>query len=143
MSPLTLPAAAVGAELRLVGTPFSVGQARALVAGMLPGFGRLDEVLLVVSELATNAVLHSASGAAGGTFTVRVELEAGAVTVAVVDQGPALVPARRPDGEGGHGLALVAELADAYEMTVTEHGRTAWCRLDWPTPVGPDLGGPL
>ncbi|WP_250564524.1 ATP-binding protein [Sphaerisporangium fuscum] len=122
----------VAADLRFSGTPMSIGQARTLAALILPDCPRLADVLVVVSELATNAVLHSASGATGGTYRLRVDVGPGAVEVAVDDQGPALVPARRPDGEGGHGLHLVAELADAYEVTLTETGRTAWCRLDMP-----------
>ncbi|MBX6386694.1 MAG: ATP-binding protein [Microbispora sp.] len=118
--------------LALPGLPESVSAARAFAAGCLPvGCPRADDVALVVSELATNAVLHSASGAPGGTFVVLVDAEPGAVAVAVADQGPALVPGVRPLGEGGHGLHLVAELADAYEVTTTETCRTAWCRLDW------------
>jgi anti-sigma regulatory factor (Ser/Thr protein kinase) len=131
MTQTITPVTAVSAELRFTGTSVSIGQARAVVAGLLPGCPRLNEVLIVISELATNAVLHSASGADGGTFGVRVDVEPGAVAIAVLDQGPALVPARRPDGEGGRGLAVVAELADAYEFTITPAGRTAWCRLDY------------
>ncbi|MEV7808970.1 ATP-binding protein [Microbispora sp. NPDC088329] len=118
--------------LALPGLPESVSQAREFAAGCLPaGCPRVDEVALVVSELATNAVLHSASGVPGGTFVVLVDVEPSSVAVAVADQGPALVPAMRPLGEGGHGLDLVAALADAYEVTTTETGRTAWVRLDW------------
>lgn len=113
------------------GLPGSVGQARAVAAASLPaGCPRAGDVAVVVSELATNALLHSASGKPGGTFQVRVEAEPGGVAVAVVDQGPALMPATRDD-EGGRGLAMVAVLADAYEVTVTDTGRTAWCRLVW------------
>jgi serine/threonine-protein kinase RsbW len=131
MKPQTLTATgtAVAAELRFPGIPESVARARLAVGVLLPGCPRLADVLLVVSELATNAVLHSASGALGGSYRLRVEVGPDAVEVAVDDQGPALFPARRAAGEGGHGLHLVAELADDYEVTVTETGRTAWCRL--------------
>jgi serine/threonine-protein kinase RsbW len=123
---------------RFPGTAASIGQARAWVAGLLPpGCPRVADVALVVSELATNAVLHSASGAPGGVFEIRVDVEPGVVAVAVADAGPALVPATR-QGEFGRGLELVAEVADAYEATVTEAGRTAWCRLDWPDPRAVD-----
>ncbi|MFI7632447.1 ATP-binding protein [Microbispora rosea] len=118
--------------LALPGLPESVSAARSFATGCLPAdCPRADDVALVVSELATNAVLHSASGAPGGTFVVLVDVEPDAIAVAVADQGPALVPAMRPLGEGGHGLELVAELADAYEVTTTQTGRTAWVRLDW------------
>jgi anti-sigma regulatory factor (Ser/Thr protein kinase) len=124
---------------RIPGQPETLALARAWVLALLPeACPRADDVALVVSELATNAVLHSASGAPGGTVDVLVDIELDAVAVAVVDQGPALVPAMRPAGEGGHGLALVTELADAYEVTCTETSRTVWCRLDWPTELGRD-----
>jgi anti-sigma regulatory factor (Ser/Thr protein kinase) len=112
------------------GTAESIGQARAWVAGLLPpGWPRAHDVALVVSELATNAVIHSASGAPGGVFELRIDVEPGAVAVAVSDAGPVLVPAAR-DGDFGRGLVLVAEVADAYEATVTQTGRIAWCRID-------------
>ncbi|TLP66525.1 ATP-binding protein [Microbispora triticiradicis] len=122
--------------LALPGEPESVSAARAFATGCLPaGCPRADDVALVVSELATNAVLHSRSGDDGGTFVVLIDVEPGAVAVAVADAGPALVPGMRPEGEDEHGrgLALVADLADAYEVTTTETGRTAWVRLDWDT----------
>lgn len=131
-------------KARIPGDAAQLSLARAWVLALLPtGCPRADDVALVVSELATNAVLHSASGMPGGTVDVLVDVEPDAVALAVVDQGPALAPARRPAGEGGYGLALVAALADAYEVTATETGRTVWCRLDWPTEVGRDplIGG--
>ncbi|MEV4180697.1 ATP-binding protein [Streptosporangium canum] len=116
------------------GLPEQVSAARAWAVSCLPvGCPRVDDVALVVSELVTNAVLHSTSGLPGGTVAVRVELQAGAVVISVVDAGPRPVPARRQPGASGWGLAdIVARLADAYEATTTPAGRCAWCRLDWP-----------
>jgi anti-sigma regulatory factor (Ser/Thr protein kinase) len=120
------------AAMSLPGLPESVGEARAWALSVLPAdCPRADDVALVVSELATNAVLHSASRAPGGTFQVLVDVEAAAIVVVVVDTGPALVPAYRPAGEGGLGLFLVTELADAYEVTTAVNARMAWCRLEW------------
>ena len=48
------------------GTPASVSEARAWVAGILAGFPAAADAELMASELATNAVLHSASGLPGG-----------------------------------------------------------------------------
>jgi serine/threonine-protein kinase RsbW len=124
-------------KARIPGDAAQLSEARAWVLGLLPeACPRAADVALVVSELATNALLHSASGAPGGVVDVLVDVEPDAVALAVVDQGPAaLAPARRPDGEGGRGLQIVTALADAYEVTTTPEGRTVWCRLDWPNPL--------
>lgn len=116
------------------GTAEQVGAARTWVLALLPaGCPRADDVALVASELVTNALVHSISGAAGGEFTVRVAAtETTSVAVTVLDQGPRPVPARREAGASGWGLAdIVTALADAYEVTATPAGRTTWCRLDW------------
>jgi anti-sigma regulatory factor (Ser/Thr protein kinase) len=125
------------------GIPATIGEARAWVRELLPsGCGRVDDVVLVVSELATNAVMHSASGAPGGRYAVQVEVDPAARSVAVtcIDMGPALVKAVRPEGEGGHGLAVVNEVADVYEVRAEPTSRTVCCWLDWPatdSPSGP------
>ncbi|RVX39742.1 anti-sigma regulatory factor (Ser/Thr protein kinase) [Nonomuraea polychroma] len=120
------------AAMSLPGLLESVGEARAWALTVLPaGCPRADDVALVVSELATNAVLHSASRAPGGTFQLLVDVEADAIAVAVVDAGPAPVTVCRPAGEGGLGLVLVIELADAYEVTTAVNARRTWCRLEW------------
>ena len=116
------------------GIPATVCQARAWVREVLPReCGRVDDVVLVVSELATNAVMHSVSGAPGGRYAVQVEVDPAARSVAVtcIDMGPALVKAIRPEGEGGHGLALVNHLADSYEVRAEPTSRTVCCWLDW------------
>lgn len=125
------------------GLPEQVPAARAWVIGCLPaGFPRSADVALVTSELVTNAVLHSLSGAPGGVFTVRVEVTATGVEISVIDQGPRPVPVRREPGASGWGLAdIVARLADAYEATLTPAGRVAWCRLDWSTVPAAPVGG--
>src|SRR5205085_11338377 len=61
---------------RYIGTypaePGQVRVARAGLAGWLGGRPLTDEVILVASEFATNAVLHSDSGQ-GGAFTLRAD----------------------------------------------------------------------
>ncbi|HKR50961.1 MAG TPA: ATP-binding protein [Pseudonocardiaceae bacterium] len=93
----------------------------------------VDDVLLIVSELVTNAVVH----APGERVTVAVLLTAGDVWVAVIDQGP-----RRPlhahaadaDDEHGRGLVLVAALADRHEVQPAGTGTAVWACLKLPPP---------
>ncbi|MFI0425099.1 ATP-binding protein [Spongiactinospora sp. 9N601] len=133
MTPTTTPAPA-GVARAWPGRPDQLAAARAWALSLLPaGCPRADDVALVVGELATNAVLHSASGAPHGTYTLAIAAAApGSVEITVVDAGPAPVPADRPCGPGGWGLGIVAALADAYEVHAGPLGRIAWCRLDWP-----------
>lgn len=126
----------------LPGTAHSVPQARAWALAHLPdSCPRADDLALVVSELVTNAVLHSASGEPTGSFDLIVEVKSDCVEVTVIDQGPALVPASRGDDVFGRGLDLVQELVDDYDVVATQASRTVWCRLHWPT-TQPSLCSP-
>jgi anti-sigma regulatory factor (Ser/Thr protein kinase) len=76
---------------------------------------------LLVSEIFTNSVRHSGSGAAGETVTVTVTVAVRAwdstVRVEVTDRSGPGVPEPRPvgrDAEGGRGLQLVAGLATRW-----------------------------
>jgi histidine kinase-like protein/STAS domain-containing protein len=81
----------------------------------------------VMSELATNAVVH-----AGGDLQVGVELAEDALIVTVRDGSP--VPPRlrtaRRGRESGRGLAIVAELSRAWGcVPVAGDGKVVWARL--------------
>jgi anti-sigma regulatory factor (Ser/Thr protein kinase) len=94
----------------------------------------LDDLLLLLSELVTNAVVHSDSGrTAGGRVTVRLALSPGAVRVEVTDDGSAAgVPAVRvpePGDDGGRGLWLVDLLATEWGRRRDEAGGSVWFRL--------------
>ena len=54
------------------GTPGQVGAARRFVAELLQGSPFLDDAVVVLSELFTNAVLHTASGDPGGLVVIQV-----------------------------------------------------------------------
>jgi serine/threonine-protein kinase RsbW len=116
------------------GEPCQVGDARRWAAALLSQAGAdADIAELLTSELFTNAILHTRSGAPRGTVTVIVTA-AGAVHVH--DLGPGGPgPCPGPDGwvpgEGredfGNGLPLVTELSG--ELV---HGPAAACPMAWP-----------
>lgn len=92
-----------------------------------------DPLTLVVSELATNAITHTLSGAPGGQFTVRLEIKTPQhVYVAVRDAGPkqGRTPTRRTprlDASHGRGLALV-NLCSSRWGTLTA-GTGVWAEV--------------
>ena len=106
------------------GRPESVSAARSWVAGFFPVPATAADAALMTSELATNAVLYSASGLPCGTFTVSVRTGDGSVLVDVIDQGE--IAPRMAGSRGlGQGLALVTALADASGAD----GRDRWFAL--------------
>ena len=109
----------------LPGTPESAGLARALAREMLgDSHPALETVLLVVSELVTNAIIHSLSGADGGTEAGdRGSIEHGGPwrPLELVKPGP--------EAEHGYGLVLVDALADSWGTLASTQGRVTWCRI--------------
>src|SRR5713226_5697906 len=109
-----------------------VREARAFIRAALEGCPAADDAILGISELATNAVLHSDSSEAGGTFTVRAEVHPGDyVWIEVEDNGgPWNQRVHSPDGRP-HGLDIVRALAadsgiDGDPLT----GWAVWARIN-------------
>ena len=92
----------------------------------------VDGVLVIASELATNAVEH-----AGTPFTVTVECTSAGVTVQVRD-GSSLAPARRspdPTADGGRGLVVVDALSGSWGVRAeTDGGKSVWARCPTASP---------
>jgi serine/threonine-protein kinase RsbW len=110
-----------------------VGQARRFLARMLGGCPVAEDTILVCSELAANAVLHSASARRGGQFTVRAEIWEGHYAwLEVEDQGgPWTV--RNSEAPGGRGLAIVEALAGYWDVRGDDAARVVCARIDWPS----------
>jgi serine/threonine-protein kinase RsbW len=116
------------------GSPEHVRQVRADARGLLAGCPATEEVILCLSELAANAVLHSDSRRPGGTFTVRIESCPGAhIRIEVNDDGgPWLARAHGPGS--GRGLDIIRVLAAEWGVATSPAGRTVWARFNWPSP---------
>ena len=98
----------------LPGTASQAGQVRAALRSVLGGCPAADDVLLVVSELAANAIAHSDSGRPGGTFTVRLGHACGHhVRAEVEDQGSSWDGDLDASARHPHGLYLVTALSAA------------------------------
>jgi anti-sigma regulatory factor (Ser/Thr protein kinase) len=90
-----------------------------------------DDALLICSELATNAILHSESGKPGGWFAVRAEVGDGDyLWIEIEDQGGRWAEGERSD-LCGRGLEIVAMLADYWDVRGDDTGRVVCTRLDW------------
>lgn len=112
-----------------------VSQARRFIAEALGPVPVLDEATLLVSELCTNALLHTASGN-GGTFEVSILPRETSVRVEVHDNGSHRLPVPGPpddSAEAGRGLELVAAIADSWGHLGDEHGRSVFFELYWGT----------
>jgi serine/threonine-protein kinase RsbW len=110
-----------------------VGHARAFVAEALKGCPLVDDAVLICSELASNAVLHSASSKPGGRFTVRAEAyEGDYLWIEVEDQGGPWIEHDSSE-ECGRGLGIVAALASDWGIEGDALAQVVWARLDWPT----------
>jgi anti-sigma regulatory factor (Ser/Thr protein kinase) len=105
-------------------TPESVRAVRAFVRSELDEFRLQEEdVTLLASELATNAVLHAVTN-----YEVVVHISADAVRVEVSDLDAKLPQARlAPDGAmDGRGMTIVAALARRWGVEARPHGKVVW-----------------
>jgi anti-sigma regulatory factor (Ser/Thr protein kinase) len=109
--------------------PRQVGVARAGLAGWLDGFTRKDKAILVASEFATNAVLHSASRD-GGAFILRAEVGQDRLRIEVEDGGGPWRDRLLDDGRP-HGFDVVAAIAglENWGIDGDDRGRVAWATL--------------
>jgi anti-sigma regulatory factor (Ser/Thr protein kinase) len=108
---------------------YSPGAARDFVRDTLRGWAdpvATADAVIIASELAANAVLHARSG-----FTISLSRSAKAVRIEVSDLEPMTAgngdPALMP--RQGHGLGLVAELADTWAAEPWPGGKTIWAEL--------------
>lgn len=123
------------------GTADQVSRARQALRTFLQGRPRLDDAVMVGSELANNAVTHSRSRLPGGVYTLYATVSAtlGVTYVAVEDAGGPWD--HEGEVERRHGLDVVQALAGPANWGVNgdEGGRLVWAYLLWPGPFPRDL----
>jgi anti-sigma regulatory factor (Ser/Thr protein kinase) len=104
-----------------------VGAARAFAGAVAAEWGVTPvDLILVVGELATNAVCHARS-----PFAVSLLHSDGAVTVEVTDTSPTLPWLGTPDPQAtsGRGLLIVDRVARAWGARPMPGGKTVWAEL--------------
>ncbi|GAA2854907.1 hypothetical protein GCM10010517_12990 [Streptosporangium fragile] len=128
----------------LPSTRESVSRARAKVRGWLgDSHPAIDDVVLVTSELVTNAIRHS-DARTGDFIGLTVTATADVVQVEVRDPGSLFSGPhvrKEEEAEDGRGLLIVREVSLAWGTR--DHGRglgrTVWCALRaTPLPADPE-----
>ncbi len=121
------------AQHRVTAEPAAVAGARRFLRGNLHDWDVDDETadtaVLCLSELVTNAVIHSHAGCA-----VRVRLDEGLLTTTVRDSGTAdattLAALDDPLQVHGRGLMVVEALASRWGYELDTEGTTVWFELE-------------
>ncbi|MGW6060147.1 ATP-binding protein [Streptomyces sp. NPDC055189] len=144
-------------QLEVRPDPAEVGRARRWARSRLAGSGiEVDEplaetLILLISELVTNAVVHTgcpavlrmrlpdapdaaekAAGAAGAGAAGAAQAGSGTVRVEVADTSARPPRPRHADGDAtnGRGLELVDGLADRWGWQTEGAGKSIWCEVD-------------
>lgn len=120
-------------RFELAAHPSSAAQARRLtragLAGWSVGEDTCESALLVVSELVTNAIVHTASA----HIVCEVQDGVDTLRIAVCDEGCAPGELRRaprlPEEEHGRGLLLVEAVSVAWGMQEQGVGLMVWSEL--------------
>lgn len=104
---------------------------RRFVASVMAGHPAVDDAILAVSELAANAIEHSAAASSAG-FTVQVAHLADAVRIEVDDAGgpdqPRLASAP-DDATRGRGLFIVDSLSRDWGVAHDSAHTGVWCEI--------------
>jgi len=118
-------------SLQFSAEPASASRARAFVSSHLAGDGvpqLEDDVLLVVSELVTNAITHART-----PVTVMLERSGPCVVLTVCDLSPTVPVMRAADAMagGGRGLMIVDVLSRDWGVRVGPSGsKTVWAAFE-------------
>ncbi|MFF4437954.1 ATP-binding protein [Streptomyces sp. NPDC001621] len=115
------------------GFPEEVSRARRWTRDILRGSPLAEDAELIVSELSANAILHTASGQAYGSFHLAVAVSAKVVALSVTDDGGAgtapKVEHRDQEAEHGRGLGMVSAIAHRVVVHDSDQGHTVTAEL--------------
>jgi anti-sigma regulatory factor (Ser/Thr protein kinase) len=107
------------------------GEARRLLRSTLWEWGHVgelvDDAVLVLGELASNAVRHARS-----PFSIFVRLEPGSLRLAVEDDDGAAAAEHEMVPKPAHGLAIVDALAERWGVQDAGRGKIVWAELALP-----------
>ncbi|MFI8218722.1 ATP-binding protein [Streptomyces sp. NPDC085932] len=126
------------------GFPEEVSRARRWTRDILRGSPLAEDAELIVSELSANAILHTASGQASGTFHLALAVSPQVITLSVTDDGSTgtapKVTHQDQEAEHGRGLGMVSALAHRVVVHNSHGGHTVTAELF--TEAGPAGGHP-
>jgi len=109
-----------------------VREARQFLHSVFGDHPAIDDAVLCVSEMATNATIHSRSREPGGEFTVSSMLSGTRIRVEVHDQGGEWMHALGRERRG-HGLHIISQLAIDWGISGdSETGWIVWAEIDPP-----------
>jgi anti-sigma regulatory factor (Ser/Thr protein kinase) len=102
----------------------------------------VDTLVLLVSELVTNAVVHTGRPAVLLLVLPDPQEAVRAVRLEVADHSTRVPRRRCAEGEdtGGRGLELVEVLADRWGWQREGDGKRVWCELDCPVREAAHVG---
>jgi hypothetical protein len=120
------------------GDDTQVREVRRWLSELLPDCDSRGDIMLVATELCTNAIVHTASGQ-GGVFAVEIAWQDATVRVTVADtgapSGPHLI--QDPLADHGRGLAIVESLCQRTGVCGDRRGRLVWGDVYWDGPPAP------
>ncbi|NUO96870.1 MAG: ATP-binding protein [Nonomuraea sp.] len=105
----------------------SITRARGIARKALAEYGfqgHHEDVLLVVSELVTNALVHG-----DGPPVLRLSCTRSRVRVEVGDSGSDLPEPREPGPASGWGLHVIKLLCTGWGVSRNGSGKAVWCEL--------------
>jgi anti-sigma regulatory factor (Ser/Thr protein kinase) len=117
------------------GRPEQLRHARRFVRAAIEAHPRMDDAVLLASELAANAIQHTATSH-NGTFEIIICALPGSIRIAVIDAGSPFIAAPVPASSlstAGRGLALIQALAQQWGYHGNQHSRAVWFQLDEPS----------